>query len=844
MYRPAFRALALPRAVPRVTRRTLTTAPPHKTSRSFKNTALRWTLAGGLVYYYNVSNVWAEEPAYAVHAPPEFGNESEEVSTSIESIAAQRRAQARATQSQSPQPLQSSTPAAPVDATSQPAPSPGSPEALEEEASQQGAFNEETGEINWDCPCLGGMADGPCGEQFRAAFSCFVFSKEEPKGVDCIENFKGMQDCFRLHPEVYGSELEEEEVDGELERQAGGAEGAVGGEAEQPVRKTADEKAQTPAVQEMTRSEPVSESEELVPKAWHDGTAGPNKPSARKQAIKLHHGGTRDSDYPNRNPRVSWQKRLLPDPEADYKTDSTRTLYDRLEVTALEGRCVDTREIAEILVRERKERPNLDLYYALILSNTSADHGAAWRVAEYLDELAIAGLEADSKICHAVLKVLAVHVDHLMRTGILEYMKGRWFEITAKGKQDIAAGMLREGSFEQALEVLDEMQGSGMEVEPWLLDVFIYTLCEAGEVGEAHTILKARHDSGEKDVSKNVWAYMLDKASAECEYDAAVFAWKNTVNLGFLNPPSGICLNILTTASRAGDPALATDVFTHLSKRGETFTYLHYQLLLDAYLGADPPDLKRALTILTLMPQENLPPTAWQTRSLFAHLKNDPALTDNALQMLRELHAANKPIPIAALNLLIECHVSRKDLQAALTVYKLIHTFAPIAEGPKPTFADIETFNLLLRACRTAKPPDEGQASFLVSELLVLRVKPTALTYDRLILVFLASGAHHLPIKNAEGLRLLDYAYRHWNDMVQLGWMPRFGTLEKLALDLGKVGDGRCWDVLQTCEERGKDIEGWAAKEAWVKRGVEKVWAEQQARTSAEYEGAGVLAAA
>jgi intermembrane space import and assembly protein 40 len=63
-------------------------------------------------------------------------------------------------------------------------------EGLQGEADQQGAFNPETGEINWDCPCLGGMATGPCGEEFKAAFSCFVYSKEEPKGVDCIEKFK------------------------------------------------------------------------------------------------------------------------------------------------------------------------------------------------------------------------------------------------------------------------------------------------------------------------------------------------------------------------------------------------------------------------------------------------------------------------------------------------------------------------------------------------------------------------------------------------------------------------------------------------------------------------------
>ena len=65
-----------------------------------------------------------------------------------------------------------------------------SPEELENEAGQEGAFNPETGEINWDCPCLGGMAHGPCGEEFREAFSCFVYSEEEPKGMDCIDKFK------------------------------------------------------------------------------------------------------------------------------------------------------------------------------------------------------------------------------------------------------------------------------------------------------------------------------------------------------------------------------------------------------------------------------------------------------------------------------------------------------------------------------------------------------------------------------------------------------------------------------------------------------------------------------
>jgi intermembrane space import and assembly protein 40 len=85
------------------------------------------------------------------------------------------------------------------------APNPDDKEGASSDAgSGGGAFNPVTGEINWDCPCLGGMAHGPCGPQFREAFSCFVFSEEEPKGINCVEKFKAMQTCFREHPEIYG----------------------------------------------------------------------------------------------------------------------------------------------------------------------------------------------------------------------------------------------------------------------------------------------------------------------------------------------------------------------------------------------------------------------------------------------------------------------------------------------------------------------------------------------------------------------------------------------------------------------------------------------------------------
>lgn len=54
------------------------------------------------------------------------------------------------------------------------------------------------------------MAHGACGEQFKAAFTCFVTSEAEPKGADCVEHFVSMRDCMLSHPEEY-PELSEEE---------------------------------------------------------------------------------------------------------------------------------------------------------------------------------------------------------------------------------------------------------------------------------------------------------------------------------------------------------------------------------------------------------------------------------------------------------------------------------------------------------------------------------------------------------------------------------------------------------------------------------------------------------
>nr|CAI5865187.1 unnamed protein product [Callosobruchus analis] len=81
------------------------------------------------------------------------------------------------------------------------------------------------GDINWNCPCLGGMATGPCGVEFRNAFSCFHYSDAEPKGSDCYDLFKTMQVCMQKYPTLYNKDLSDDDDLSNAIQQADSSEG-------------------------------------------------------------------------------------------------------------------------------------------------------------------------------------------------------------------------------------------------------------------------------------------------------------------------------------------------------------------------------------------------------------------------------------------------------------------------------------------------------------------------------------------------------------------------------------------------------------------------------------------
>lgn len=477
--------------------------------------------------------------------------------------------------------------------------------------------------------------------------------------------------------------------------------------------------------------------------------------------------------------------------------------YQELRRLGLKGDYAHIRDTVKILVKERGQKPNLRLYDALLLANTDNQYGSAGEVARILDEIAVEGLTPDSATYHAALRVrdpvrgvgydlayttqaLAVHPDYLLRQRILEELRQRWFPLTKEGWHDVVAGLIREQQLELALDTLDQMREEGAKVDSWLYDLIIYTLCSAEEFDLAVDLMQHRISSGELYISATLWYYLLDTASRALHHRGTLLAYRGRVENSYLNPSTGICINILSTAARHGDIYLATSTLRILGRRsGNPIQLHHYEALLETYMTAK--DIRTSLTLLTIMAAAGHPPTEASTRPIFTYLTQSPSLPATAVSILKELHEQGRQIPIPAVNVIMEGYIVHRDLASALSIYKSLYQFGDFLNP------DIATFNLLFRGCSQAARKD--LAMFLASEMVALKVAPDRLTYDRLTLVCL----------NSEDS--IDDAWRYFEEMRGLGWWPRNGTAVTLARRACERGDQRVWRLVD--DQGGRGISKW-----------------------------------
>ncbi|XP_077232326.1 uncharacterized protein LOC143868723 [Tasmannia lanceolata] len=74
------------------------------------------------------------------------------------------------------------------------------------------------GELNWTCPCLGGLPYGPCGFEFREFFGCIHKAQEsedpdKSRTQECFPKFAAMKECFSHFPKLYPPDEDGPETD-------------------------------------------------------------------------------------------------------------------------------------------------------------------------------------------------------------------------------------------------------------------------------------------------------------------------------------------------------------------------------------------------------------------------------------------------------------------------------------------------------------------------------------------------------------------------------------------------------------------------------------------------------
>lgn len=94
----------------------------------------------------------------------------------------------------------------------------------------------------------------------------------------------------------------------------------------------------------------------------------------------------------------------------------TPQLYALLRSDAAAGRHENVLDIIGILIKDRKERPNLRIYNALLHSFVSPRDGTAGKIRKVLEEMAEVGVDLDAATCHAVLEVCNEIQPHIIQS--------------------------------------------------------------------------------------------------------------------------------------------------------------------------------------------------------------------------------------------------------------------------------------------------------------------------------------------------------------------------------------------------------------------------------------------
>ncbi|KAK1782539.1 hypothetical protein QBC45DRAFT_402476 [Copromyces sp. CBS 386.78] len=473
---------------------------------------------------------------------------------------------------------------------------------------------------------------------------------------------------------------------------------------------------------------------------------------------------------------------------------STPVIYEALrELRNHHGQHGKIRPIIQFLLNNRKEKPNPFIYESLVVANWDIT-GSADELGFIFDSMVTAGVEPSIGVLQSALKALAVHPDYLLRTDILRSLEAKGARPDKQARFSVTLGLLRDGQFEKALDMLDELVYSDQWVPAWIYEIFIYTLSRRGFIEEAVRVMQVRLKARKQNTPSHTlplgtWYFLLDECSRALHYEGTRLVWDHLVQKRVVNPPDGVVINVLNTASRHQDADLATRAIELLAERGVRLGLHHYEALVECY--AYNGDLQNALQVLCIMEGADIPPEAASTRSIFLLFRRSPELLNSVKEMMENLKAAGYKIPIATVNVVLEAICEEEPtVDKASGMYRDLLQLC--SSGP-----DLRTFQVLLQKAQSAQTVQD-----LESEMLMYTLKPTRDMYEHFVRCSAADGDLNTAFKYLAKMELAPLARNTSRRM----WISH-PTLVQLLKRCFKEMDPRAWAIVDVARERKIDLE-------------------------------------
>ncbi|KAK6507685.1 hypothetical protein TWF481_006108 [Arthrobotrys musiformis] len=391
--------------------------------------------------------------------------------------------------------------------------------------------------------------------------------------------------------------------------------------------------------------------------------------------------------------------------------------------------------------------PTLETYSCLIQACADPNVGCSMQetALSLFEELKEEGFTPNSTIYHNLLKIFAHSPDYISMERVLKEMTGTYGILPdVEGQQHILRHYLTTNQLERAMEMFYERRSNGEKVHYNTYMEIIKALGRVNEVDEAMKVmLEFQKEWGNSVAGSGLqpmaWYELLNIAASNYHIDGVSYIWKKAVqsppptSKTALNPDDGLCLKVLNTAARHGNPDLALEVFRVLTLRNLPFQEHHYAALSASYARSG--QLIPAFRALTLMRNQGIAHTATTANAIIEALTSAGKIeiVDSAYSTLKDFVASTNDkevVEVAGFNAVLAACVKLKDLERALGVYA---ECAALNVAP-----NTETFNTLFRGCvECSTPPNKELAMFLANEMKEMGLQPDFVTYEELLKVSL-----------------------------------------------------------------------------------------------------------